>query len=81
MYTVYLLYSKSHDSFYIGFTSDIQIRLTQHNAGLTISTRVRRPWLLVYEEHFPSQIEAIRRERFLKRQRNKSFYKKLAGLI
>ena len=36
---------------------------------------------MVYKEEFENQIDALRREKFLKAQRNKSFYKKISGLI
>ncbi|MBA3705037.1 MAG: GIY-YIG nuclease family protein [Bacteroidetes bacterium] len=81
MFKVYLLYSVSHDSFYIGFTADMEKRLIQHNEGLTKSTKSKRPWKVVYTEDFISELEAIRRERFFKAQKNKSFYKKLSGLL
>jgi putative endonuclease len=80
LYTVYILYSTSHDSFYIGFSIDISRRLQQHNDGLTKSTKARRPWVIVYQEKYDSLSEAAKRERFLKNQKNKKFYKKLAGL-
>jgi putative endonuclease len=81
MYKVYILYSVSYDSFYIGFTTDIEIRLSQHNSGLTKSTKGKRPWKVIYIEEYAALIEAVRRERFLKNQKNKQFYKKLAGMI
>ena len=80
MYYVYILYSTNFDSFYIGFTADLERRLQQHNNGLTKSTKAKRPWKIAYSEEFSLQIDAMRRERFLKAQRNKSFYKKLCNL-
>ncbi len=35
------------------------------------------PWKLVYEENFENKSEAIKREKFLKKQRNKKFYQSL----
>jgi putative endonuclease len=80
-YTVYILYSISFDSFYIGYSRDINVRLSQHNEGLTKSTKAKRPWKIVYTETFITKTEAMARERFLKNQRNKNFYKKIAGLV
>jgi len=80
MYTVYILYSDTFDSFYIGYTANVQTRLKQHNDGLTQSTKAKIPWRLVYTEIFQTKSEAIKRERFLKNQKNKSFYKRLANL-
>jgi len=33
MYHVYLLKSKKNDTFYIGYTNNIKVRLTDHNSG------------------------------------------------
>lgn len=80
MFTVYILYSEKHDSFYIGYTSDIETRLSQHNQGLTKSTKSKIPWKVVYTEQFELKLDATRRELFLKAQRNKSFYKKISNM-
>jgi putative endonuclease len=66
MHFVYLLYSKDFDSFYIGYTKNLEVRLDQHNSGLTKSTKAKKPWVLVYSELFATQLEALKRERFLK---------------
>ncbi len=80
MFEVYLLYSIKFDSFYIGHTIDLKRRLEEHNSGKTRSTGGKAPWVVAYTEKFKTRIEAIQRELFLKKQRNKSFYKKLSGL-
>lgn len=81
MYTVYILYSESHDSFYIGYRSNIDTRLKQHNSGMTKSTKSKIPWKIVHTENFETLNEAVIRERFLKKQKNKPFYKKLSNLL
>ena len=81
MHFVYILYSQAYDSFYIGYTKQPDVRLEQHNQGLTKSTKAKRPWVIIYKEEFENQIDALKRERFLKNQRNKIFYKKLTGLL
>ena len=80
MFTVYILYSEKYDSFYIGYTNDIETRLSQHNQGLTKSTKSKIPWKIVYTEQFELKLDATRRELFLKAQRNKSFYKKISNM-
>jgi putative endonuclease len=81
MHFVYLLYSDNFDSFYIGYTTALERRLLEHNTGLTKSTKAKKPWRLVYHETFDSQVDALRREKFLKAQKNKSFYRRISGLI
>ena len=67
MYSTYVLYSKSHDRLYIGFSSDYLKRFEWHNAlskkGFTVKYR---PWTIIHVEHFDTKPEAMRREKQLK---------------
>jgi len=74
---VYILKSQKDGSYYIGFTADMNQRLAYHNAGKSRYTSRKMPWRIVYTESFESRSEAMKRERFLKRQRNTSFYERL----
>ena len=63
---VYVLYSPTGDNFYIGFTSDLRRRFTEHNKGLNFSTQFRKPWRLLYYEAHANESDAKRREKYLK---------------
>jgi putative endonuclease len=76
-FTVYILQSEKDGSFYIGFTSNLEQRLSYHNAGKSRYTSRKIPWKLVYTEEFSTRSEAMKRERFLKQQRNRVFYERL----
>jgi len=52
--------------FYVGWTTDVNRRLKEHNAGLTRSTKFRRPFKLLGYETCPSSEAAKKRERALK---------------
>jgi putative endonuclease len=81
-YFVYILYNEKNDKFYIGQTNDIERRLTEHNSGETnYTSKYSGEWRVVYKEEFVDRTGAIKRERFLKNQKNKNFYKKLCNLI
>ena len=67
MYHVYLLKSRKDNSFYIGYTKDIQRRLQDHNKGFVKYTISRRPWDLVYYETYIALEDATARKRNLKR--------------
>ena len=55
-------------TFYTGWTTDPQRRLSVHNAGRGARyTRSRRPVRLVYVEECSSQGQAMQRERAIKR--------------
>ncbi len=66
-YTVYVLYSKTHDKIYIGCTSNLIARFHSHNSlskkGWTIKFR---PWEVVYCEYFEQKKEAQKRETYFK---------------
>lgn len=81
-FLVYIIYNKDFDKFYIGQTDNIIRRLEEHKLGkVNYTSKCPGEWMLVYEEIFPNQTEALKRERFLKRQKNKNFYKKLCNII
>jgi len=65
------------DSYYVGYSQDPQKRLEDHNDGRSRYTSGKRPWIKVYQEEYQTKSETIMRERFLKKQRNRIFYKKL----
>ena len=65
-------------SFYTGWTIDLKKRLQVHNSGNGARyTRYRLPVTLVYYEELGSQVDAMRRERELKKK-NHDFKSSLA---
>jgi putative endonuclease len=74
---VYIIQSCKDGSFYIGHTGNLQQRLQYHNNGKSRATKPKATWKLVYYEPCNSKGEAMKREKFLKRQRNKGFYYRL----
>ena len=73
MYFVYILQSLKDNSYYIGYTGNIKNRLYEHNYGRTGYTKLKRPWKLVYEEEYNTEKEAINRERYLKKIKNRNY--------
>jgi putative endonuclease len=55
---------------YVGWTTDIERRLAQHNAGKGAKSTRGRVWTLLYAERHESPVEAMSREWHLKRDRN-----------
>ena len=64
---VYILKSKMTEKYYIGSTTDLERRLQDHERGNTRTTRIHKPWFLVYTENYPTLTEARRREFQIKR--------------
>jgi putative endonuclease len=66
MYTVYVLKSLKDNKLYVGQTNNLENRLTTHNEGKALSTKNRRPWILVYSENVETRSMAMRKERYFK---------------
>jgi len=76
-YYVYILYSKSRDRYYTGYSSDPEERVVEHNLGATVSTRTGRPWILVYTEEFDNKSTAIKRETTIKSMKSRKYLEDL----
>ena len=73
-FSVYILFSPSHDKIYIGYTSDLEKRLLSHNHLAAKGYTVRyRPWVLIHTEGFNTKGEAMKREKELKSGRGRKF--------
>jgi len=70
MFYVYVLKSKRDSKLYIGCTSNLRRRYTEHNSGLSAATKNRTPLVLVYYEAYYSFSDARRREQKLKKFKN-----------
>ena len=68
---VYVLASKHRDKVrtYVGWTTDLNRRLGQHNDGVGAKSTRGRQWRLVYAERYETRREAMSREWHLKRAR------------
>lgn len=65
-YYVYVLYSLKDKMLYTGYTEDLNKRIKAHNEGKVLSTKQRRPLILIYWEGCLDQQDATRREKYLK---------------
>jgi putative endonuclease len=66
VYYVYVLKSGKDGLFYTGSTSDLRRRLKEHNTGKVFSTRLRKPFILIYYEAYRIEKDARMREHNLK---------------
>lgn len=66
MYHVYLIESIDSGKKYIGYTTDLRRRLSEHNAHKNKSTCTEREWKLIYCETYVHKMDALGREAFLK---------------
>lgn len=54
---------------YVGWTTDLDRRLTTHNAGAGAKSTRGRRWRLLYAERHPTRTAAMSREWHLKKDR------------
>ena len=66
MFYVYVLRSTLNGELYTGYTSDLKRRLSEHNQGLSTSTKRYKPWKVIYYEACLNDKDARRREGYLK---------------
>ena len=76
MYFVYILQSLKDNDLYIGYSSDLKRRLSEHHDGRSSATKHRRPLRLIYYEAYPDMKDAKGREMFLKSGGGHRFIKK-----
>jgi putative endonuclease len=78
MYFVYIICNQ-HSVFYIGYTGNLQSRLKSHNENRNFYTRNKGLWKIIYIKEFSSRGEAMRWEKYLKKQKGGNGLKKLLG--
>ena len=80
MFYSYVLKSVAHDYYYKGHCKDLEVRLKQHNSGMTVSIRPYLPFVIAYFETFDTEVEAITREKYFKSPRGRLFVKSKLAL-
>jgi len=66
MYYLYILLNEAKTKTYTGFTQDVEKRLNEHNSGKVTSSRLYRPYRILYTQAFETLHEARHAERFYK---------------
>ena len=79
MFNVYILYSKTLDKYYVGYTNDLERRLVEHNRKKGKYTDSGIPWCLVHKEEFELKLEAMKREKQIKQQKSRKYILSLLG--
>ena len=67
LYTLYILYSKLLDRFYVGYSGDdLMERIRKHNSNHRGFTGKVNDWELKYMEKFSDKTDVMKREREIK---------------
>ncbi len=69
---VYILYNKSKNFTYIGYSEDLRERVAYHNNGYVKSTKFYAPLELIHYEAYRNRKDAKRREEYLKTNRGRT---------
>lgn len=81
-YCVYILFSERDHLLYTGFTTNLEKRIENHNAGQSKSTAPRRPLKLIFCEYYLFEEDARKREMYFKTTMGKKAVKlMLAGTL
>lgn len=65
-YCVYVLFSQKDGLLYIGYSGNLERRLTEHIQGKCRSTSYRRPLELIFCEYYLFKKDALKREAYFK---------------
>ena len=77
-YFVYILYSKTLDKYYVGYTGDNLVeRIRKHNTQHKGFTGGFGDWTISYTESFVVKTDAIKRERQIKNWKSRKRIEKL----
>ena len=78
MYYIYIIYSQSSDLYYIGYSADPHKRVIEHNSKpFSTYTSKHRPWVLKAYFQCGNEPQAIRLERFIKKQKSRRLIERL----
>ena len=77
MFYVYILKSLKDGSYYVGSTSNLKKRIHRHNRGNSISTKGKKPLVLVYRKEYKLRLEAVREEKRIKSQKSRIYIENL----
>jgi putative endonuclease len=79
MYYIYILYSENSNLYYVGYSDNPSRRLEEHNSTpYNTFTSKHRPWVLKASfECSNREVDAVRLERFIKKQKSRKLLEQL----
>jgi putative endonuclease len=73
IFIVYIIYSPSLDKFYIGYTSDLEKRLFEHNNKISVFTSKAADWILKHSETYYSRELAMKSEQEINKKKSRKY--------
>jgi putative endonuclease len=80
-FSVYIIYYSKLDKYYVGYTKNITLRLTQHNEGISTFTSKTSDWVLRYKEEYENREAAHQRELEIKRKKSRKYIEWLISSV
>jgi putative endonuclease len=80
-FSVYIIYSSKFNKYYVVYTEDITLRLTQHNDGVSAFTSKASDWVLRYTEGYENRETAHQRELEIKRKKSRKYVESLISSV
>ncbi len=76
-YYVYILQASNFSDLYVGYTTDLRRRLSEHNFGSNYYTKRKAPWRVIHYEAYKNKDDAQRREKYLKTNQGARLLKRM----
>jgi putative endonuclease len=73
-YYTYILFSKKLNKYYVGSTSNLENRITEHNSGEGKYTKLGIPWSIIKCYEHKTRSEAMKLENKIKKRGIKRFF-------
>jgi len=71
-YYVYILYNKTKNYIYIGYSTNLKARILHHSNGFSKATKPYLPLELIHYEAYKNRQDAKRRELYLKTNKGRT---------
>ncbi len=72
-YFVYIIFSGKLNKYYVGYTENMEKRISDHISGISAFTSKANDWELKYSEAFSSREEAMQREKSIKKKKSRKY--------
>ena len=78
LFYVYIIENTLNNGWYIGFSTDVERRLEEHNAkiGSEHTRKTKGDWKIIYLEGYIDKRDALGREKYLKSGSGRKYIKK-----
>ena len=77
MFYTYIIFSEHLNKYYVGSTSNIELRIIKHNQNHKGFTGNKLDWKIVYFEEFETKSDALKRELQIKKWKSRIMIEKL----